>query len=111
MLAGVKVLDLSGGKLSFRQALIRDCVPIALSALAVASGLPYVLAGLDPYKNGEFNWIDQVQIYGSLIWFAAELFTMLTNSKRRAIHDYLASSVVVRLSAYERESSNNAAAA
>ena len=31
-----------------------------------------------------------------LIWFALEVVTMLFNPKRRAIHDYLAGSVVVR---------------
>jgi uncharacterized RDD family membrane protein YckC len=111
MLAGVRVVDLSGGKLSLRQAFIRDCVPVALTVLSITSGLPLVLAGVDPYTSGQFSWLDQLQIYASSMWFAAELITMLTNSKRRAIHDYLASSVVVRLSAHERESSGDAAAA
>ncbi len=30
------------------------------------------------------------------IWFLAELFTMLGNERRRAIHDILANSVVVK---------------
>ena len=32
----------------------------------------------------------------SLLWFLLELITMLTNKKRRAIHDYIAGSVVIR---------------
>jgi uncharacterized RDD family membrane protein YckC len=30
-------------------------------------------------------------------WFVLELLTMLTNNKRRALHDFIAGSVVVRL--------------
>lgn len=110
IVTGVKVLDLSGGKLSLTQALIRDSVPIVLTALAIADGLPRVLAGLEPYTRGEFNWLVELQLFGSLIWFAAELLTMLMNSKRRAIHDFLARSVVVRLAAHGRETTNNATA-
>ena len=37
-------------------------------------------------------------------WFAAELITMLTNAKRRAVHDFIARSVVVRtIKPQERE--------
>jgi uncharacterized RDD family membrane protein YckC len=109
MLTGVKVLDLSGGKLSLRQALIRDSVPILLGALAIVDGLPLVLAGLDPYRGGEWTWLVELQLYGSFIWFAAEVMTMLLNSKRRAVHDLLARSVVVRVSVYKAASDNAAA--
>jgi len=99
MVTGVRVLDASGGKLSLRQALIRDSVPMMLSLLAVGDAWPRVFAGLDPYGNGEFTLLFQLQMYGSIAWFAAELLTMLTNTQRRAVHDFLARSVVVRVSA------------
>jgi len=35
------------------------------------------------------------------IWFLAEAISMLTNKKRRAIHDYIAGTVVVRISTAE----------
>ena len=111
MVVGVKVLDLGGGKLSLGQALLRDSVLIILNVLAVADGLPRVLAGLEPYRRGEFTWLGQLELYGSLIWFAAELLTMLLNSKRRAVHDFLAHSVVIRLSVSERAAGDHAAAA
>jgi uncharacterized RDD family membrane protein YckC len=31
-----------------------------------------------------------------LCWFLAEVITMLTNEKRRALHDFLAGTVVIR---------------
>ena len=35
--------------------------------------------------------------YASLGWFLLEVVTMLTNSKRRAIHDLIAKTVVLRV--------------
>ena len=98
MCTGVKVLDLSEAGLSFRQAFLRDIVPILLSFMVLVNGLPRVAAGLDPYpESSEFNWVDELSLYGSLVWFAAELVTMLTNARRRALHDFIAGSVVVRV--------------
>jgi len=50
-------------------------------------------------------------MYGSLVWFVAELVTMLTNAKRRAVHDFIARSVVVRLSHLEARAKVDARAA
>jgi uncharacterized RDD family membrane protein YckC len=111
MLMGVKVLDLSETRLSLRQALLRDVVPIAFSLIAVMSGVPRVLAGLDPYWDASnFTWIDKIWMFGSLLWFVAELVTMLTNAKRRAVHDFIARSVVARVDYLGIEIKDNAAA-
>jgi uncharacterized RDD family membrane protein YckC len=95
MALGVKVLDVSEGRLSLRQALLRDSVPIALGLVMIVDDLPRILAGA-PLDNEGFGLWMQVGAYGSVLWFAAELITMLTNSKRRALHDFIAGSVVVR---------------
>ena len=36
--------------------------------------------------------------WGGLVWSLLEIATMLTNSKRRALHDLIAGTVVVRVS-------------
>lgn len=106
MVTGVKVLDLSGAKLSLRQALMRDSVPILLGVVVVLESLPRILNGGGPYAGVEFTWID----YVSVLWFAVEVVTMLLNAKRRAVHDYLAHSIVVRLSALQSAVVDKAAA-
>jgi uncharacterized RDD family membrane protein YckC len=112
MVLGIKVLDVSETKLSFRQSALRDIVPIVLSVTTICVGLPRVFAGLDPYKgSAELNWLDEFWLYGSLIWFVAELATMLTNAKRRAVHDFIAGSVVVRVGNLEGEVTHDAAVA
>jgi len=80
---------------------MREIVPIALTVANVAYGLPSVLAGADPNRPaqplvlGVQFWLAFAAGFG---WFIAELVTMLTNSKRRAVHDFIAGSVVVRFS-------------
>jgi hypothetical protein len=39
--------------------------------------------------------VDTMQVTPKL-WFVAEVLTMLTNDKRRALHDFVAGTVVVR---------------
>ncbi len=96
MAMGVKVLDVTEKKLSLRQALLRDCVPIMFSVLIIFDDLSTVLAGRSRSDNTELDWVLIMAAYGYMLWFAAELVTMLFSSKRRALHDFIASSVVVR---------------
>ena len=98
MATHVRVLDVSESRLSGKQAFMREIVPIVLTAIVVVHDLPSVLSGADPNRPAVprlpvFYWIAFAASFG---WFAAELLTMLTNSKRRAVHDFIAASVVVR---------------
>jgi hypothetical protein len=43
-------------------------------------------------ENGPALWLTLVPGF----WFFAEVLTMLTNRKRRALHDFIAGTVVVR---------------
>jgi uncharacterized RDD family membrane protein YckC len=99
MATGVKVLDLSESKLSGSQALRREIVPIGLTLIGLPFGLKLVLQGVNLHRPelaevpGLIFWIPALAGVG---WFAAELVTMLSNEKRRAVHDFIARSVVVR---------------
>jgi len=97
MLTGVKVLDLSESRLSLRQAFLRDSVLIAFTLAGIVFDMPKVLAGIPPWQELKPSVGFWILTYGSAVWFLAELGTMLTNEKRRAIHDFIAGSVVVRL--------------
>jgi len=99
-LMGVKVFDVSGSKLSLKQAVLRDSVYIALVVYGLIIDLPTVAKGQNPYSSAtELSVALLVSLYASLGWFALELVTMLANSKRRAIHDFIARSVVMRVDA------------
>jgi uncharacterized RDD family membrane protein YckC len=94
MATKVKVVDVSLDKLSMRQAFLRDSVYIALTTVAVIISIPGIIDGGNSYQNT--NTVSaRILAFASLAWFVIELVTMLTNSKRRALHDFIAGSVVV----------------
>ncbi len=97
MVTRVRVLDLSESKLSMFQAFLRDSVAIVFTAILIASYLPTVINGVNPYAAQELSLWTTVLRYTWSIWFSAEVVTMLTNKKRRAVHDFIARSVVTRI--------------
>jgi len=104
MITEVKVLDAKTEKpIGFRQAVIRDSVPL-LSSIFVAS---IILI----FSTKDINESDSTLIYNSLMvfavvslsWHLLEIITMLFNAKRRAIHDYMAGTVVVNIQASDEQ--------
>ena len=98
MACGVIVMDKSEThRINFMQALYRDCVPLTLMLLFMIISNPLAIkAG----QTETFNGPPVIMIlFGSLniIWSVTEIVTMLSNNKRRAFHDFLAGSVVVRI--------------
>jgi uncharacterized RDD family membrane protein YckC len=95
----VKVLDKTEKPLSMRQAFYREAVPIIIGIPVLFYEINNVLAGHIANKGlpTEMNFIWKAFLGFSLLWFLLELVTMLTNKKRRAVHDFIAGSVVVRL--------------
>jgi len=100
MATKVKVLDISERKLTLRQAVLRDSIPLLLVVIGVVQNFPAVLAGDDPFAHqASVKWDlnTTLQLIGGFGWTLAEIITMVTNSKRRAIHDFIARSIVVRI--------------
>ena len=83
-----------------RQAVLRDSLMLMWSLWGVVVELPDVAKGISPYNSTETS---TAWAYAGLVLFVLELVTMLTNSKRRAIHDFIAGSVVVRIAETRKE--------
>jgi len=98
MALGIKVVDYrSEGEISFRQALLRDIVPVAVVLFTLLAAVYVALTGGDApapqwllYTLGIFSLL-------YLLWYLLEIITMLFNEKRRALHDIIAGTVVIRL--------------
>jgi uncharacterized RDD family membrane protein YckC len=94
----VQVLSIDETRLTMRQAFLRDSIGVSLAIVYLLFAIAPVFSGVSP-RSREFE-----QQIPSLIWnvglvtFALEIITMLTNAKRRALHDFIAGSVVVRRS-------------
>jgi uncharacterized RDD family membrane protein YckC len=100
---GVRVHSLPGGPLSLRQAAMRDIFPLIASIVGVLVGLPDVAHGKSPYPDAaagfaSISTFDLVSFGSMWVWWILEVATMLFNSKRRALHDFIAGTVVMRVS-------------
>ena len=92
----IKVLDVQELRIpTLKQALLRDVGLIGFNILALTYLIYLVLIG--EYSPGAeiTNVPGQILAYASLGWFALEIMSMFANSKRRAVHDYIARTVVV----------------
>ncbi|WP_133273491.1 RDD family protein [Hymenobacter radiodurans] len=82
MAVGIKVIDVSETRgISLKQAILRDSAWIVLQTFSLLS-----IGG-------------SITQSASSLWALTEIITMFTNSKRRALHDFIAGTVVVRVKA------------
>ena len=96
MACKVVVLDVSERPLSMRQAVLRDIFGVVLLPIGLAINISGILRGIDISLPANFTAIDWIITYSAIGWFLIEVVTMLTNDKRRALHDFIAGSVVIR---------------
>lgn len=98
MVTKVKVLDKSEQKeISLKQSMARDIVPVIFASVS----LTYLVVYGDSTTLEELSEFAKTMLRATAIapaaWGIAELLTMLFNKRRRAIHDFIAQTVVVRL--------------
>ena len=91
----IKVVDVSGEALTMAQALRRELINLPFTVWSVVTGLIVIVRGAIPHDpvltdGGPFVGL-------SLVLFGLELVSTLGSRQRRALHDLVAGSVVVRL--------------
>jgi uncharacterized RDD family membrane protein YckC len=96
MACGVKIVDLEGGKVAAWQAVMREIVPLLVTPYFLFIQIKNVTAGR--VANRGFDDMSSFAVFGWFVagWTLLEVVTMLTNEKRRAVHDYIARTVVIR---------------
>jgi uncharacterized RDD family membrane protein YckC len=92
---GLKVLDVSESPISMRQSFLRDSIYIAINTTALILSIYLVLSD-SPRDTTSFSMANMIFGIGTLLWFVAEIVTCLMNQKRRALHDFIAGTVVVK---------------
>ena len=96
MATHVKVLDISENPLTMSQAIKRDIIPLCFSIVGIILEAPTILSGvniMDPVSI-KFDASFYMITFTSAAWFIVEIITMLFSRKRRALHDFIAGSVV-----------------
>ncbi len=106
MATGVRVVDAATeGPITFAQALLRESIPIVASLVL----LIWEIRGAFVDRNAAIQLLrgsggpahEPHGLYGLAmeipgLWFLAEVITMFSNDKRRALHDFIAGTVVIR---------------
>lgn len=96
MVARVKVVNSSElHNLTFKQSFLRDLVPIFIDLIGLLYFAMLLKKVITPTEEVLNNY-DNFTLIVALVWILLELITMLANKKRRAIHDFIAGSVVIR---------------
>jgi uncharacterized RDD family membrane protein YckC len=92
--------------ISYRQAHLREGIPAAASAPFLIHEFVGVMQGKASttlVAEGKRSHDSGLSCFAALplLWFLAEILTMLTNGKRRALHDFIAGTAVIRTNANE----------
>jgi uncharacterized RDD family membrane protein YckC len=108
MAVGIRVVTVSGAPILWREAALRFSVDIVLGFLQTSSSMVGLLRLPDPEYSSlswsdRFQRLDQLSPYsGPLLWLSnvwvwSEIVVLLFNKRRRALHDFIAGTVVVHV--------------
>lgn len=108
LIMGIKIAKVEGGPVGYREAVLRYSVLLVLATLGQVAGLQATM-GISDAEYFALDWQEKALRMQELapswfssitlltnIWVWSEFVVMLTNRKRRAIHDFIAGTVVIR---------------
>lgn len=108
MVAGIKVTRQDGTPIAPRHAWLRSSVDVGLAAVNLVAAI-YVLATWTGPEWSSLSWLDRdgelakrnpiftAYDWVSEAWLWSELVVLLLKKKRRALHDFIAGTIVVRV--------------
>ena len=108
LIVGIKIVKINGQNVEWKEAILRHIVMfgitlisiyIMIRSIGIADNTYYedltwiqksqYLMGLSPVLFSIYTWL-------SNIWVYSELIVLLTNKRKRAIHDFIARTVIIR---------------
>lgn len=93
----LKVVDLSElENISLKQAFLRDSIGILLTGIGIIYFMAQFIISQSDFSTIIVDYDNFIGLW-SFIWVMTELVTMLTNRKRRAVHDFIANTVVIKI--------------
>jgi uncharacterized RDD family membrane protein YckC len=104
---GIRVLTVAGDRIGWREAWARSAVDFAFTLIAMVASFVALSAAVDAAYVG-LGWMDRMAYLNTLtpdwfkwpglaatVWTWSEVIVMLFNERRRALHDFIAGTVVV----------------
>jgi uncharacterized RDD family membrane protein YckC len=108
LVSGIKIIKLNGEAIDWKDAILRHIVMLGLTILSIIVMISCILDADDTtFKS--LGWLQQSKYLMSLsplffklytwasnIWIYSEFLVMFTNKRKRAIHDFIAGTVIVK---------------
>ena len=106
MVAGIRVVSVAGDRISWKQAFLRFSVDAALGVGLAISEL-FGLLRISPPDYATLSWTEQSRritdvapgynflSYAMDMWIWSEVIVLLFNRRKRALHDFIAGTVVI----------------
>ena len=121
MAVGIKVALPNGSAIGLKQAILRSSVDLGFALFIIIAQI-IALSNVDPEQYLSAGWIERsryivplfpawygVVAVGFRVWYWSELLVLLFNKRKRAIHDFIAGTVVIQQQYAEQGIQLNAA--
>jgi len=108
LVVGLKIIRLDGEEIGWKEAILRYSINFVITLLGVIM-MTISISHADNSVYTSLSWLKQslylaslapvffkVQMWLNNIWVYGELAVLLTNKRRRAIHDFIAGTVIVK---------------
>jgi uncharacterized RDD family membrane protein YckC len=108
LIVGIKIIRLDGQSIDWKESFLRYIINLLLSLFSAIMMTVCILQADDSVFTS-LSWLKQTQYLMSLspkffkvhtwisnIWVYGELAVLLTNERKRAIHDFIAGTVIVK---------------
>ena len=106
MVTGIRVIRLDGKPIHLREAFLRSSVDIIIWLFFIA-GVTYMFLAWEGPPLNSMSYNDRVHLFSRLnptekiyrvaadVWTLSEIVVLLFNKKKRAVHDFIAGTVVI----------------
>lgn len=108
LIVGIKIIRMDGNDIGWREAILRYSINLVITLLSMMLMTTCILKA-DDVMYTSLSWLEQAKYLTSLspisfmlinwassIWIYSELAVLLTNKRKRALHDFIAGTVVVK---------------
>jgi len=108
MITRIKVVKVDGSRIGYKEAFLRSSVDIVLNLISLIIAI-IGIAAVSQTTWAQLTKVEMAKIISPntgisglifiliIVWILSEAFTVLFNKRRRAIHDYIAGTVVIDL--------------
>jgi uncharacterized RDD family membrane protein YckC len=110
LVLGLRIRKLGGDAIGYKEALLR-CGPILVLGLLLSFDTIYARIGISDADFHSFTYTQLIKSevahspfwrwlvdLANVVWILTDIVVFFTNQKRRALHDFIAGTVVVRIS-------------